>query len=540
MDKFKTRRAWDDIAEAGYEEQVYSPTKFSEKRSHFLEEINDGDKVLILGCGSPPHMQKDILKSRKSVSIVACDFSEKMLSKSQHDFSHENLRHVQGDTTELPFKEGSFDKVIFTNLMLEVREDVEKMYQESFRVMKENGQLLGLLPSYESVNSMDEQFPEAELQLDEERKRVWDTTGWQCFHNVDLILQELQNAGFKLNDIDVQKIGVESEDEMRQLVKIYEPLLENSTKKALGLFEEFLVKVGKEEKQSTSKYRAEHYSSKELNLESIKDISDFYRYVFNNMGHYLVYPKTFEFISSQQVFNKPNRWVSIKEMDSLDLKDFSCHPRTGEKAIFWHDPDVTFKLIQNRLKKDGHVGLLRNNETKFIEGIIFGNKTTLKKQFEAEGWENPFLYANIEVLKHNRNFENFLQKVNQTILDNPKIFGDIVNNKMTASSEIYSFNCFGVAPKVQGLNNLLAMTKAFFSAIDENIKSGLVTMGETRYKSKGHSMLRSAGYVNVHGLWQNESCKKGGEETLVVAPLSTVAQTFSLSLNEFKKRKKNK
>jgi hypothetical protein len=45
----EAQRAWDEVAEKGYSDNVYSITSFPKKRQRMLEEINDGDRVLIAG-----------------------------------------------------------------------------------------------------------------------------------------------------------------------------------------------------------------------------------------------------------------------------------------------------------------------------------------------------------------------------------------------------------------------------------------------------------------------------------------------------------
>lgn len=283
----------------------------------------------------------------------------------------------------------------------------------------------------------------------------------------------------------------------------------------------------------------ESYAAPEISEDLVNQITDFYRYIFNNNGNYLVFPTTLEFLSPAEVFDQnQDEIIDLVTMDSLT--EFPIHPQTGEQAIFWHDPEQTLKKISTKLKQDAQVAILRDLTTANIEGLCFGNKTTVRQQFEAEGWRNPLDYAAREITQHNRDFPNHLQKLRAKMQQHSEQFG---NCELAAEDAIYSWNCLTTSPKFRGIEILLALTSQFFAAIPEPIKQQLPVISEVRFQSTSHSLLTIAGYLDVPGILTDKSTLQINTDSLIVtAPLSTIAQNFSLPPREFRQlaRKRRK
>ena len=281
----------------------------------------------------------------------------------------------------------------------------------------------------------------------------------------------------------------------------------------------------------------ESYVAPDIPPQLIKDLADFYRYIFNNNGNYLVFPTSLEFLSPTEVFdNTQGETVDLETMDSLT--EFPLHPKTGEQAIFWHDPETTLAKIRTKLKQDSHVTILRNLETGSIEGLCFGKKTTLRQQFESEGWRNPLYYAGIEKPEHTRDLQNFLNIMRAKM---QQYFGQFGNSKIFGDDAVYSWNCLTTSPRFRGIENLLALTSQYFASIPESMKKQLPVISEARFQSTCYQLLTMAGYFDVLGILAEQDILKKQEDSLIMmAPLSVIAHNFSLSLREFRKLARNR
>ncbi len=283
----------------------------------------------------------------------------------------------------------------------------------------------------------------------------------------------------------------------------------------------------------------ESYVSPDIPPQLIKDIADFYRYIFNNNGNYLVFPTSLEFLSPAEVFNKTDGEIEIVDLKTMDsLTEFPLHPQTGEQAIFWHDPETTLAKIRTKLKQDSQVTILKDLETRSIEGLSFGNKTTLSQQFESEGWRNPLYYAGIEKPEHTRDLQNFLNIMSAKM---PQYLGQLRESRIYSDDAIYSWNCLTTSPRFRGIENLLALTSQYFASIPESMKKQLPVISEARFQSTCYQLLTMAGYFDVPGILAEKDILKKQEDSLImIAPLSVIAQNFSLSLREFRKLARNR
>jgi len=159
--------------------------------------------------------------------------------------------------------------------------------------------------------------------------------------------------------------------------------------------------------------RSEVLSSKELTPETIREISDFFRLIFNNDWPEFVVclpcdstlPKGMK-LSAPEVYETNGESVPISIMDTLP-KIPDC-PNCSKKMQLFHDPKKTFQRLKERLTKGGYVSLLRDRETDKIEGFAYGYGCTLKNQFESE-WGNRYNYMADPHPDYDRSFEKISQ-----------------------------------------------------------------------------------------------------------------------------------
>ncbi len=76
----------------------------------------------------------------KNADITCLDYSEDMLSLAKERLNGENIKLIQGDVGNLPFKDESFDIVLSMN-GFHVFPDKDKAFFEISRVLKKNGRL---------------------------------------------------------------------------------------------------------------------------------------------------------------------------------------------------------------------------------------------------------------------------------------------------------------------------------------------------------------------------------------------------------------
>ncbi len=92
-----------------------------------------GKKVLDIGCGSGRLIGELRLFGAE---VTACDISPEMVKRTQQKFP--NIKVVEGDIEALPFKDGQFDMVIATFVIVHLRE-LQKAFDEVYRVLKKGG-----------------------------------------------------------------------------------------------------------------------------------------------------------------------------------------------------------------------------------------------------------------------------------------------------------------------------------------------------------------------------------------------------------------
>jgi SAM-dependent methyltransferase len=106
------------------------------------------------------------------------------------------LATVQGDVTDLPFDDRSFDLILCLHVLEHVQDDRAAM-AELFRVLAPDGKAVIQVPP----SDLEETFEDAEITTPEERERVfgqWDHVRI-CGRDYGL---RLEDAGFRLREVD--------------------------------------------------------------------------------------------------------------------------------------------------------------------------------------------------------------------------------------------------------------------------------------------------------------------------------------------------
>lgn len=195
------------MSKVNYDEisRVYDDVRHAdiELINSFLREI-DFDKeirVLDVGCGTGNHT--DLLQKVTKGEVYGVEPSEGMLGKAKAKES--KVVFKQGYADELPFEDEYFDFVYMTDVIHHVP-DIEAMFAEIKRVLKEGGQVCIVTQSHQQIENRPimKYFP-GTARVDIKR-----------YPRIDEIIVKAEGQGLKYN-----KKTILYEDEMMELDEGY-------------------------------------------------------------------------------------------------------------------------------------------------------------------------------------------------------------------------------------------------------------------------------------------------------------------------------
>jgi len=108
-----------------------------------LSNIKEGNTVLDLGSGAGFDAFLAIKKVGSSGKVIGVDMTEAMIKKAQENAKKYNYKNVEfrlGDIEKLPVEDNSID-VIISNCVINLAPDKEKVFRESYRVLKNGGKM---------------------------------------------------------------------------------------------------------------------------------------------------------------------------------------------------------------------------------------------------------------------------------------------------------------------------------------------------------------------------------------------------------------
>lgn len=111
---------------------------------HFdLADLQDGDDVLDLGCGSGTDVFVAALQVGNSGSVTGLDMTDQQLRKARQlrdEARMDNVSFEKGYIEDLPFDNGTFD-VVISNGVINLSPDKEQVFVETNRVLASGGRL---------------------------------------------------------------------------------------------------------------------------------------------------------------------------------------------------------------------------------------------------------------------------------------------------------------------------------------------------------------------------------------------------------------
>lgn len=163
-----------------------------------LLEPMSNDIILDVGCGNA----RDILKFAKECKYAyGIDLSDGMIKEGKKDIARQNFKNVfliVGSATDLPFADGSFDKISCSEVIEHIPE-WEDAIKEMSRCLKNNGRLVITTPNKRSIYRITKIIRNLMMRL--LRKGIHPYDEWKT---QDEVIEVLQDNNIKVD----KKIGV--------------------------------------------------------------------------------------------------------------------------------------------------------------------------------------------------------------------------------------------------------------------------------------------------------------------------------------------
>src|SRR4030042_2479430 len=108
-----------------------------------LGKIKEGDIVLDLGSGAGFDAFLAAKKVGEKGKVIGVDMTEEMIKKARANaikYKYKNVEFKLGDVEELPIQDDSIN-VIISNCVINLAPDKDKVFFESYRVLKKGGRM---------------------------------------------------------------------------------------------------------------------------------------------------------------------------------------------------------------------------------------------------------------------------------------------------------------------------------------------------------------------------------------------------------------
>ncbi len=244
------------------------------------------------------------------------------------------------------------------------------------------------------------------------------------------------------------------------------------------------------EKIFRESFTTEVLSPNEMTPERIREISDFFRFMFNNAwGEYVVCTQCDPVreagmkTSAMSVFGTDDEYVPLDQMDSLTT--FPDCPCCSKPMELFHDPEATFKKMQEKLQADGYASLLKKKGEDRVSGFTFGYGSTIEGVFNGE-WRNRYNYLKNPPPEHERDLQKLIEQLNIAV----------PGGQFSADTPVFGWNCIATAPWVRSVGSLHGIMTSFFDSLPREHMEQYV-IGEALSGSTAHKLFLRAGAIEI-------------------------------------------
>jgi ubiquinone/menaquinone biosynthesis C-methylase UbiE len=135
-----------DINRLNYSLQNIGDIAFKKRVKSVVQglEIKDQDRILDCGCGEGFCLK--VISELCRCQLCGFDRDEEALSRARQELDSSRVQLVQGDIYKLPYHDGEFDKIILSEVLEHLPDDV-KALSEVKRVLKPGGILFITVPN---------------------------------------------------------------------------------------------------------------------------------------------------------------------------------------------------------------------------------------------------------------------------------------------------------------------------------------------------------------------------------------------------------
>lgn len=262
----------------------------------------------------------------------------------------------------------------------------------------------------------------------------------------------------------------------------------------------------------------ELYNSSEISPDLMCEVSDTFRYTFNNsFPEYVLCRDCQTQMSAIDLSGiTDGSYLPLAQLDNPGVMP-ACNG-CQQPMEFFHDPAKTQAKLASRLGTGANLALLRNDDEGSIDGFSFGYKRSLKEIFESE-WKFLYSYCAAEDRRYMRDYDLFLEK---TI----PLLSDSCGRKVSAEDDVYCWNCVAIGKNVQGKKLLPKLLGCFSDDISGEMVETLPVIGETMDGSRFHKILSRAGLKRIDDVL-------GNGLVLMAGPLKGLIDRFKSPPDQF-------
>ena len=177
--------------------------------------IKPHDNIIDLCCGTGD-LARIIKYFHPDACVTGIDFSEEMLKIAKTKNPKRKIRYLQGDVTNLPYEDNSFD-IVTMGFGLRNIANAEKAVEEAYRILKPQGSFLHLdFRNQNFLNKIYEKTTPILAKMFTENYFSYDylIKSKQTFPSPDDLIKDFENKGFIFKKRNDYLFGVISAETM--------------------------------------------------------------------------------------------------------------------------------------------------------------------------------------------------------------------------------------------------------------------------------------------------------------------------------------